>query len=249
MASPDTPPLLNGKNRAQRLSTRFPTGSDNFSFLPVAYRRVYNGTIVNKSVITKKLKQNIIPSELLLTAYSSGYFPMANSQDGEIHWYSPDPRAIIPLDAFKISRSLKQTIKKNIFEIRIDHAFEDVIRNCAKRDETWISEEIIQSYLELHRIGYAHSIESWHNKKLVGGLYGVALGGAFFGESMFSLMKDASKVALVALVERLKQKGFKLLDTQFITPHLERLGAIEISRQEYLTKLKDATLTQALFID
>ncbi|MDI6804841.1 MAG: leucyl/phenylalanyl-tRNA--protein transferase, partial [Bacteroidota bacterium] len=186
----------------------------------------------------------MIPSELLLTAYSAGYFPMADSRDGEIHWYSPDPRAIIPLDTFKISRSLKQTIKKNIFEIRIDHAFEDVIRSCAKRDETWISEEIVQSYLELHRLGYAHSIESWHNKKLVGGLYGVALGGAFFGESMFSLMKDASKVALVALVETLKERGFKLLDTQYTTPHLKNFGVVEISRQEYLKKLKTVTLGQ-----
>lgn len=199
-------------------------------------------------MITKKLKQNIIPSELLLTAYSSGYFPMADSRDGEIHWYSPDPRAIIPLNAFKISRSLKQTIMKNIFEIRIDHSFEDVIRNCAKRDETWISEEIVQSYLELHRLDYAHSIESWHNKKLVGGLYGVALGGAFFGESMFSIMKDASKVTLVALVKRLKQKGFKLLDTQYITPHLKKFGAVEIDRDEYLQKyLKPAIAIKCLF--
>ncbi len=199
-------------------------------------------------MITKKLKQNTIPSELLLAAYSAGYFPMADSRDGEIHWYSPDPRAIIPLDTFKISRSLKQTIKKNIFEIRIDHSFEDVIRNCAKRDDTWISEEIVQSYLELHRLGYAHSVESWQNNKLVGGLYGVALVGAFFGESMFSLIKDASKVALVVLVERLKQKGFKLLDTQYITPHLKKFGAVEISRDEYLQKcLKTAIVLKCMF--
>lgn len=173
---------------------------------------------------------------------------MADSRDGEIHWYSPDPRAIIPLDTFKISRSLKQTIKKNIFEIRINHSFEDVIRNCAKRDETWISEEIVQSYLELHRLGYAHSIESWHNKKLVGGLYGIALGGAFFGESMFSLMKDASKVALVALVEILKERGFKLLDTQYTTPHLKYFGVVEISRDEYLQSyLKTAIAIKCSF--
>lgn len=197
---------------------------------------------------TKKSKIKIIPAELLLTAYSAGYFPMADSRDGEIHWYSPDPRAIIPLDTFKISRSLKQTIKKNIFEIRINHSFEDVIRNCAKRDETWISEEIVQSYLELHRLGYAHSIESWHNKKLVGGLYGIALGGAFFGESMFSLMKDASKVALVALVEILKERGFKLLDTQYTTPHLKYFGVVEISRDEYLQSyLKTAIAIKCSF--
>lgn len=197
---------------------------------------------------TKKSKIKIIPAELLLTAYSAGYFPMADSRDGEIHWYSPDPRAIIPLDTFKVSRSLKQTIKKNIFEIRTNHSFEDVIRNCAKRDETWISEEIVQSYIELHRLGYAHSIESWHNKKLTGGLYGIALGGAFFGESMFSLMKDASKVALVALVEILKERGFKLLDTQYTTPHLKNFGVVEISRDEYLQSyLKTAIAIKCSF--
>lgn len=172
---------------------------------------------------------------------------MADSRDGEIHWYSPDPRAIIPLDTFKISRSLKQTIKKNIFEMRINNSFEDVIRSCAKRDETWISEEIVRSYIELYRLGYAHSIESWYNKKLVGGLYGVVLGSAFFGESMFSLMKDASKVALVALVETLKERGFKLLDTQYTTPHLKNFGVVEISRDEYLHKyLKTALAVKCL---
>lgn len=195
----------------------------------------------------KKSKIQIIPAELLLTAYSAGYFPMADSRDGEIHWYSPDPRAIIPLDTFKISRSLKQTIKKNIFEMRINNSFEDVIRSCAKRDETWISEEIVRSYIELYRLGYAHSIESWYNKKLVGGLYGVVLGSAFFGESMFSLMKDASKVALVALVETLKERGFKLLDTQYTTPHLKNFGVVEISRDEYLHKyLKTALAVKCL---
>ena len=173
---------------------------------------------------------------------------MADSLYGKIHWYSPDPRAILPLDSFKISRSLKQTIKKKIFDIRFNTAFEKVIRNCSDRNETWISEEIVQSYFELHKLGYAHSIESWHKDKLVGGLYGVALGGAFFGESMFSLMKDASKVALVALVERLSQNGFKLLDSQYITPHLKKLGAIEISRMEYLEKLKFAKSIQAFFV-
>jgi leucyl/phenylalanyl-tRNA--protein transferase len=198
---------------------------------------------------SKKTKHQIIPAELLLTAYSASYFPMANSRKGEIHWYSPDPRAIIPLGSFKISRSLKQTIKKKIFEIRIDTTFEKVMRYCADRDDTWLSEEIIQSYLQLHQLGYAHSVETWYENKLVGGLYGVALSAAFFGESMFSLMKDASKVALVALVERLKQKGFTLLDTQFITPHLKRLGAVAISRQEYLHKyLKTALLKNCHFI-
>jgi leucyl/phenylalanyl-tRNA---protein transferase len=196
----------------------------------------------------KKIKIKTIPVDLLLTAYSTGYFPMADSLYGKIHWYSPDPRAVLPLDSFKISRSLKQTIKKNIFDISLNTAFESVIRNCANRNETWISEEIVQSYLELNKLGYAHSVECWHNNKLEGGLYGVALGGAFFGESMFSLMKDASKVALAALVERLNQNGFMLLDTQYTTPHLIKFGAIELSRTEYLEKLKFAKSIEALFV-
>jgi leucyl/phenylalanyl-tRNA--protein transferase len=195
----------------------------------------------------KNIKTKTIPSDLLLTAYSAGYFPMADTHYGETHWYSPDPRAILPLDSLKISRSLKQTIKKNIFDIRFNTVFEKVIRGCAARDETWISEEIVQSYLELHKLGYAHSVESWQKEKLAGGLYGVALGGAFFGESMFSLMKDASKVALAALVDRLKLNGFKLLDTQYITPHLKKYGAIEISRTEYLEKLNFAKNIQTFF--
>lgn len=196
---------------------------------------------------SKTTTTNIIPAELLLAAYSAGYFPMADSRDGEIHWYSPDPRGILPLDTFKISRSLKQTIKKKIFEIRIDTTFEEVIRNCAGRDDTWISEEIIQSYLQLHALGYAHSVESWHENKLVGGLYGVALNAAFFGESMFSLMEDASKVALVALVQKLKQNGFELLDIQYITSHLKRFEAVEISREEYIKKLNIALIPKKEF--
>ncbi len=191
----------------------------------------------------------IIEPELLLSAYASGYFPMAESRYGEIRWYSPDPRAIIPLDGLKISRSLRQTLKKRIFEIQVDTAFEDVIRFCAERKDTWISEEIIQSYIELHKLGFAHSIESWKDKKLVGGLYGVSLGAAFFGESMFSRVKDASKVALVHLVDRLNRKKFELLDTQFITPHLERLGAIEIPRRHYIVKLKRAIEKSCPFVD
>lgn len=179
-----------------------------------------------------------IEPELLLGAYASGIFPMSPSGSEEIHWYSPDPRAIIPLDAFKISRSLRQTLKKRTFEIRIDTAFEEVMRQCGRRDETWISETIVRSYVRLHKLGFAHSVESWHSNKLVGGLYGVALGAAFFGESMFSAMKDASKVALVGLVEWMHERGFELLDTQYSTPHLAQFGAIEIPREEYLRLLK-----------
>jgi len=191
----------------------------------------------------------IIEPELLLSAYASGYFPMAESRYGEIRWYSPDPRAIIPLDGLKISRSLRQTLKKKIFEIRINTAFENVIESCAEREDTWISEEIIRSYVELHKLGFAHSIETWKDEKLVGGLYGVALGAAFFGESMFSRIKDASKVALVYLVDRLNRKNFELLDTQFLTRHLESLGAVEISRRDYIVMLKKAIQKSCSFID
>jgi len=184
---------------------------------------------------------------LLLAAYAAGYFPMADSQDSQVRWYSPNPRAIIPLESFRISRSLRQTLKKNKFEIRFNQAFERVMRQCANRSETWISEDIIQSYLELHRLRCAHSVESWFDDKLVGGLYGVAVGAAFFGESMFSRMTDSSKVALVHLVERLRDKGFELLDTQFSTPHLQKLGAVEISRQAYLRLLKRAIAKRRAF--
>ncbi len=178
-----------------------------------------------------------VTPDMLLKAYSMGIFPMAEKNDGEIFWYSPEPRAIIPLDNFKVSRSLRQILKKNIFEIRTDYSFEQVIRGCARREETWISEEIIRSYSELHHLGFAHTVEVWKNEKLAGGLYGVAVGAAFFGESMFSLEKNASKVALFYLIELLKKKQFELLDTQYITPHLQHFGAIEISKQEYLRKL------------
>jgi len=192
---------------------------------------------------------SIIEARLLLAAYAAGYFPMADSCDGEIGWYSPDTRAIIPLDGFKISRSLQQTLRKNVFQVRLNTAFEDVIRKCSERKDTWISEQIVQSYLQLHRRGFAHSVETWREEKLVGGLYGVTLGAAFFGESMFSRARDASKAALVALVDRLREKQFELLDTQFLTPHLARFGAIEISRDEYLVRLKRAVQKQRRFLD
>jgi len=191
----------------------------------------------------------IIDPDFLLSAYAAGYFPMAESQGGEIRWYSPDPRAIIPLDGLKISRSLKQTLKKGIFQISVSTLFEDVVRRCAARKDTWISEDIVRSYLQLHRQGYAHSVECWRGDKLVGGLYGVALGRAFFGESMFSQVKDASKVALVHLVERLNLKKFQLLDTQFITRHLVTLGAVEIARKEYLDLLKKVVRQPCSFLD
>jgi leucyl/phenylalanyl-tRNA---protein transferase len=183
-------------------------------------------------------RQPIINPDFLLTGYSTGYFPMAESGSGKIRWYSPDPRAIIPLDTFRISRSLRQTLKKNVFSVRFDSAFEEVIRACAAREETWISEEIILSYVKLFELGFAHSVETWNADGLAGGLYGVALGGAFFGESMFSRATVASKVALVGLVERLRERNYELLDTQFSTPHLLHFGTIEVPRNEYLHMLK-----------
>jgi leucyl/phenylalanyl-tRNA--protein transferase len=190
----------------------------------------------------------IIPPDLLLYAYCNAMFPMAESREGPLYWYSPDPRAIIPLEGLKVSRSLRQLVKKKVFSIRVNTVFESVIRECAEREETWISEQIVQSYLELHRLGYAHSVETWRNEKLVGGLYGVAVGAAFFGESMFHTERDASKVALVFLVDRLREREFELLDTQFITAHLARLGAIEISKDEYVDRLKHAIKKKRSFL-
>lgn len=174
---------------------------------------------------------------------------MADGRDGEIHWFSPEQRGIIPLHDLKISRSLRQTLRKKIFAVRINADFESTIRSCAERDDVWISETIIQSYLRLHRSGYAHSVECWNNGKLVGGLYGVTIGGAFFGESMFSQMTDASKVALVYLVKRLNERGFVLLDTQYSNPHLLTLGCIEIPQSEYIHQLQNAIQLDRHFTD
>jgi leucyl/phenylalanyl-tRNA---protein transferase len=190
----------------------------------------------------------MIPQELLLEAYRRGIFPMG-MDDGEIGWFSPDPRAIIPLDEkFHIPHGLARALKKNRFEIRADSAFEKTIRACATRRETWISEEIIDSYCTLHQLGHAHSVEAWLDGEMAGGLYGVAIGGAFFGESMFHRVTDASKVALVALVERLRARGFVLLDTQWLTPHLEKFGAHEISRATYLRRLATALKKECAFV-
>ena len=188
-----------------------------------------------------------IDPEFLCTAYCNGYFPMADPKTGEIGWYSPDPRTIFELDTFHIPRSLKLTLKKKPFDIRMNKRFEEVMRACAQRQETWISEAIIKSYVQLHHVGIAHSVEAWKDGMLVGGLYGVAIRGAFFGESMFSTMKDASKAALVALVHHLQQRQFVLLDAQFMTPHLQSLGAIEIPQREYLSRLRTALQVQRSF--
>lgn len=194
----------------------------------------------------------MIPSGLLVSAYSSGWFPMAVDH-GEIRWYSPDPRGVIPLDTFHVPSRLARVIRRGNFSIAVNREFERVMRACAEADRndddpgTWISEEIIESYTELHRLGLAHSVETWQEDRLVGGLYGVALGGAFFGESMFHHATDASKVALAALVERMRTRGFTLLDIQWVTPHLEQFGAVEISRGKYLQLLAQALPIEATF--
>ncbi len=176
--------------------------------------------------------------ELVLQAYRAGAFPMADP-DGELLWFSPDPRCILPFDRFHIPRSVRQIVRRRTFEIRINTAFEAVIHACADRPEgTWISAQIIEVYCTLHRQGFAHSVESWHEGRLAGGLYGIAISGAFFGESMFTHVSNASKAALVALVGRLGKRGYILLDTQWSTPHLVQFGAIEIRRQEYLRRLR-----------
>jgi leucyl/phenylalanyl-tRNA--protein transferase len=191
----------------------------------------------------------MIEPEMLLTAYRHGTFPMAVDKRGRIGWFSPDPRAVIPLDArFHIPHGLRRVLNQKKFEITTDTDFDTVIRECGKRREgTWISKGIIDSYGNLHRLGYAHSVETRLDGKLVGGLYGVALGGAFFGESMFHRATDASKVALVALVERLRANGFVLLDTQWTTPHLQQFGTYEIPRHEYLWQLEHALKLECQF--
>lgn len=181
----------------------------------------------------------MIEPELLLQGYRLGVFPMA-MEDDSIAWFSPDPRAIIPLHRFHVPHDLRRVQRQEVFEIRIDNRFGDVIRACAKREDTWINREIVESYEQLHELGYAHSVEAWSKGKLAGGLYGVTIGGAFFGESMFHRERDASKIALVALVERLRAKKFALLDTQWLTPHLAQFGAVEISREQYLHGLTRA---------
>ncbi len=185
-------------------------------------------------------KTPTLTTGLLLRAYSEGFFPMADPEDGRIGWYSPDPRAIIPLDGFRVTRSLKRTVERGTFAVTTDLDFPEVISRCAERDETWISREIGEAYTELWREGYGHSVECRSGGELAGGLYGVAVGGAFFGESMFSLRTDASKVALVYLVRILRERGFTLLDVQFMTPHLARFGAIEIPRDTYFGLLARA---------
>jgi leucyl/phenylalanyl-tRNA--protein transferase len=193
-----------------------------------------------------------IPTELLLKAYASGVFPMAESaSDPEVFWVRPEMRGIIPLDGFHTPRSLRKTIRKGVFDIRFDSDFEATIDACAeKREErrsTWINAPIREAYVQLFRMGYCHSVEAWLDDRLAGGLYGLALGRVFFGESMFSRETDASKVCLAALVDRLVERGFVLLDTQFTTEHLKHFGAIDVPRAKYEKLLAEALTGEATF--
>ena len=195
----------------------------------------------------------MIPSDLLLAAYASGWFPMAD-EAGIISWYSPDPRGVMPLDTFHVPSRLQRTLRRSSLQVQVDTAFPEVMRACAEAERdsedggTWISDEIITSYCALHSLGYAHSVEVRDGDRLVGGLYGVALGGAFFGESMFHTATDASKIALVTLIERLRDRGFTLLDTQWVTPHLEQFGAVEIPRPDYLQRLEASLPLEVKFV-
>lgn len=194
---------------------------------------------------TAMSQPTVIPPATLLSAYAQGVFPMADDREDEtVYWVEPRRRAILPLDGFHLSRSLARTVKAGRFDVTANCAFKVVVSECAaparERESTWINRSIEESYAALNRLGHAHSVECRRDGVLVGGLYGVSLGRAFFGESMFSRETDASKVALAWLVARLRVGGFALLDCQFMTPHLERLGAVEISQSDYLALLQPA---------
>lgn len=183
--------------------------------------------------------------EMLLVAYANGYFPMAlEKDDPELYWFSPTERGVLPIAQFNIPRGLARAMKKHPFTLTVDRDFEAVIRACGAltrhRQDTWINEEIVQLYTALHRMGHAHSVEAWHEEKLVGGLYGVSLGGAFFGESMFSRVPEASKVALVTLVEILSEAGYVLLDTQYVNDHLKQFGVEAVKKRAYMGRLEKA---------
>ena len=206
------------------------------------------GTKLKGLEVLPFMKHELSP-ELLIETYASGIFPMGVSED-EIRWYSPDPRGILPLEEFHTPHGLRRALRRMTapeWEIRFDSDFEGVMDACASREETWITRTIARNYKTLFQSGLAHSVEVWHEGVLVGGLYGVALGGAFFGESMFHRKTDASKIALWHLVKLLRENGFTLLDTQWITPHLVQFGAIEIPREEYLRRLESALGRKSVF--
>ena len=187
-----------------------------------------------------RFRKDFIPPEVLLQAYASGYFPMADSDTGQIEWYTADPRAILPLDPFHAPKRLLRSLRSAQFEYSRDREFEAVVRACSDRDSTWISDGIVRSYTALHRAGHAHSVEVWQSGELVGGLYGVHLGAAFFGESMFHRTDNASKAALVHLAEHLNAQGFQMLEIQMITPLTAQFGARPVWRTEYQRMLADA---------
>ena len=196
----------------------------------------------------RKPSQDTITTDMVLRAYSVGLFPMAERADDiAIHWIEPRLRGVIPLNNLHISRSLAKVIRSDRFEIRIDHDFDAVIDACAARDETWINARIRALFKDLYELGHVHTVETWRDGKLAGGLYGVALGAGFFGETMFHRETDASKVALAHLVARLIAGQFRLLDTQFLTPHLQSLGAVEIPRDDYLILLSHAISARGNF--
>lgn len=198
-------------------------------------------------LMTHMSKQHVLKPEILVSAYSQGYFPMPEEETGEILWYRPDPRAIFPLDGFKVSRSLRKKINSKRFTITYSQDFSKVVEGCAKRETTWITEDIKEAFYLMHRLHAAHSVEIWQDEHLVGGVYGLSLGGAFFAESMFHYVTDASKIALYYLVERLNEKKFELLECQFLTHHLASLGAIEINDREYIKLLTKAIRKDVYF--
>ena len=193
---------------------------------------------------------NDLTADDLIYGYMNGIFPMAQ-EDGQVYWYSPDPRAIIPLETYKPSKSMRPILRKKAFEVRINTQFKEVMEHCAaprgEEEETWISTEIIDAYVALHKMGMAHSVETYKDNRLVGGLYGVAIGSAFFGESMFYREPNASKVAFHYLIQILKTQGFQLLDTQFINDNVLRFGAIEIPKAQYIRMLREAIQVKAHF--
>ena len=205
-------------------------------------------------IFPRRTTRTQITPEQVLAAYQQGYFPMSRGQFGPIDWFMAEPRTVIPLDErFHVRRSLRKTIQKTDMEVRLNTRFSQVIRNCARHgevteDEIWLSEEMIALYVELHRRGFAHSVEIWQENQMVGGLYGIAIKSAFFGESMFSRVSSASQIALVALVERLRARGFKMLDAQMRTQHVSFFGAEDYSHEEYLGVLADAMLDEASFL-
>lgn len=186
--------------------------------------------------------------DLLCQAYSLGYFPMPDPDTGKIVFLRPDPRAILPLEAFHASRSLRKTLRHGAFRVTFDTAFKQVMKGCADREDTWITKEFFDGYTTLHKLNFAHSVEVWNEDRLVGGLYGVSLGGAFFAESKFHKETDASKVALFRLVEHLKERGFALLEVQFLTPHLKTLGVIEVPDEQYQALLQRALVLPVTFL-